>query len=457
VETRWSKGAQEGGYVKEGQSEGKPTAVPNRTTQVGDIRARWPWVEPGVWTERMLEALENGVKGGRWFSLIDKVHSAKNLESAWQRVRANKGSAGVDGQSVEKFSCRSNEYLLELQNELKEGRYEPEPIRRHWIPKPGGKERRPLGIPTVKDRVAQGALRNILEPIWERRFTEQSYGFRPGRSCKDALRHVDRKLKSGCLWVVDVDIKGYFDNIDHEILMGELEKEIADGRVLELVEKYLKQNVMEQLREWTPVKGTPQGAVISPLLANIHLHPVDKDMQEKGCELVRYADDMVILCRSRDEAETVLKELRTHMERLGLELHPEKTRIVNVMERGGFEFLGYRFEGGKRWPRRKSLLNLREKIRIHTKRTNGHCLDVIIKIINPILRGWYGYFKHSGRATFPSVDGWVRMRLRSILRKRHKKKGRGRGSDHQTWPNAYFAERGLFTMTMAHASAIQSR
>jgi RNA-directed DNA polymerase len=405
----------------------------------------------------MLETLENGVKGGRWFSLIDKVHSSKNLEAAWQRVKANKGSAGVDGQSVEKFSCRSNEYLLELQNELKEGRYEPESIRRHWIPKPGGKERRPLGIPTVKDRVAQGALRNILEPIWERRFTEQNYGFRPGRSCKDALRHVDRKLKSGHSWVVDVDIKGYFDNIDHGILMGELKKEVADGRVLELVERYLKQNILEQLREWTPVKGTPQGAVISPLLANIYLHPVDKGMQEKGRDLVRYADDMVILCKSRDEAETALKELQMWMERLGLELHPEKTRIVNEMEPGGFEFLGYRFEGGKRWPRRKSLFNLREKIREHTKRTNGHCLDAIIKNINPILRGWYGYFKHSGRTTFPSVDGWVRMRLRSILRKRRKRKGCGRGSDHQRWPNAYFAERGLFTMTTAHAFGIQSR
>jgi RNA-directed DNA polymerase len=317
---------------------------------------------------------------------------------------------------------------------------------------------RPLGIPVVKDRVVQGALRNVMEPIFERLFVEHSYGFRPGRSCMDALRRVDELLKAGYTWVVDADIRSYFDTIDHTILMAEVEKEVADGKVLALLRSYLNQKVMDGAKSWKPAAGTPQGAVISPLLANIYLHPVDVALQRAGYEMVRYADDLVILCKSEGEALKALKLLRAELGARKLELHPEKTRIVDATQPGGFEFLGYRFERGRRWPRRKSIKAFRDKIRAKTKRTNGKSLLSIIQEINPIVRGWFYYFKHAYKTTFSSMDGWVRMRLRSILRKRTKKRrGRGRGKDHQCWPNAYFRDLGLFTMQAAHASLCQSR
>jgi RNA-directed DNA polymerase len=405
----------------------------------------------------MLTALEVGAKGGKWFSLIDKVYAPKNLESSWDKVRRNQGAAGVDGQSVMKFGSQAAKYLGELHEALKEGDYRPQEVLRCWIPKPGSDAMRPLGIPVVKDRVVQGALRNVMEPIFERLFVEQSYGFRPGRSCMGALRRVDELLKAGYTWVVDADIRSYFDTIDHGILMAEVEKEVADGKVLALLRSYLNQKVMDGAKSWNPAAGTPQGAVISPLLANIYLHPVDLALQRAGCEMVRYADDLVILCKSEGEARKALELLRAELGARKLELHPEKTRIVDATQPGGFEFLGYRFGRGRRWPRRKSEKALRDKIRAKTKRTSGKSLLSIIKEINPVLRGWFNYFKHAYRSTFPSIDGWVRMRLRSILRKRHGRKGRARSEDQQCWPNAYFTERGLFTMKAAHVSLCQSR
>jgi RNA-directed DNA polymerase len=257
--------------------------------------------------------------------------------------------------------------------------------------------------------------------------------------------------------VVDADIQSYFDTIDHGILLAEVKEEIADGRVLELLGRYLKQQVMEEAKAWTPEAGTPQGAVISPLLANIYLHPVDVALREAGYAMVRYADDLVILCKSEAQARQALALLEAEMSRRRLTLHPEKTRLVDAAQPGGFDFLGYHFEKGHHWPRRKSLANLQDKIREHTPRTNGHSLQQTIAAINPILKGWFGYFKHSYHTTFPWIDGWVRMRLRSILRKRIGRKGRGRGSDHQRWTNAFFAQQGLFTLKAAHASACRSR
>lgn len=443
--------------MKDGPREEGPPTVAGKPKQGGDIRSRWAWVKPEVWTERMLAALESGVKGGKWFSLMDKVCARKNLETSWEQVRRNQGAAGVDGQSVVMFQAHSQRYLEELERELKEGRYRPQGIRRHWIPKPGSAKMRPLGIPTVKDRVVQTALRNAIEPIFEARFTEDSYGFRPGRGCKDALRRVDTLLREGYTHVVDADIQSYFDTIGHEVMLAEVEKEIADGRVLGLLEQYLKQQVMEDVKTWTPEAGTPQGAVISPLLANIYLHPVDVVQKEAGYAVVRYADDLVILCKSEGQAQSALALLEAELSRRRLTLHPEKTRLVDAAQPGGFDFLGYHFEKGHHWPRRKSLMNLRDKIREHTPRTSGHSLQQIIETINPILRGWYGYFKHSYHNTFPRIDRWVRMRLRSILRKRQGRKGRGRGSDHQRWKNAYFARHGLFTLTEAHARACRPR
>jgi RNA-directed DNA polymerase len=304
-------------------------------------------------------------------------------------------------------------------------------------------------------------LRNVVEPVFEREFAEHSYGFRPQRGAKDALRRVDGLLKAGCRYVVDADIQGYFDSIPKQPLLARVGERIADGRVLTLVEQYLNQGVMEALATWPPEAGTPQGAVISPLLANIYLNPLDHLMAEAGVEMVRYADDFVLMCRSREKAQAALETVRQWMEAAGLTLHPDKTRIVSLDEDGSyFDFLGYRFQRHKgrdyRFLRPKSEQKLRTSIRAKTRRANGHSLEQIIAEINPILRGWYQYFQHLHKTVFPHVDGYVRMRLRSILRKRRRRKGRAKGDDHHRWPNAYFAERGLFSLTAAHAQAIQS-
>ena len=234
-------------------------------------------------------------KGGKWFSLIDKVSRLRTLEIAWRRVAANKGSAGVDGQSVKRFGHRATQYLQELSQALESGSYRPQPVKRVEIPKGPGKTR-PLGIPTVKDRIVQTALKMVIEPIFEKEFEDSSFGFRPQRGCKDALREVDGLIKKGFTHVVDADIASYFDTIPHERLMAAVQGRISDGRILELIRGYLKQDVVSDLKRWTPTGGTPQGAVISPLLANLYLHPLDRLMREKGYHMIRYADDFVVMC-----------------------------------------------------------------------------------------------------------------------------------------------------------------
>jgi RNA-directed DNA polymerase len=453
---------QEGGYGKEGRMEQAPSSVARASgaKQDGEIRTRWAWVEPSVWTDRMLAALERGVKGGVWFSLMDKVWKPANLRAAFAKVKANRGGPGVDRVTVAMFEQDLEAEFTRLEGQLVDGTYQPQAVHRRWIPKGGGKMR-PLGIPTVRDRVVQTALRNVLEPIFEREFAEHSYGFRPGRKAKDALREVDRLLKTGYRHVVDADIQGYFDSIPKDALQARVRERVVDGRALRLVEQYLNQSVMEAMETWTPETGTPQGAVISPLLANIYLNPLDHLMAQAGVEMVRYADDFVLLCPSREEAETALDVVRHWMETAGLTLHPDKTRIVSMEENGScFEFLGYRFKRHKdhdrRFPRPKSEQKLRDSIRAKTRRTNGHSMEHIIGQLNPVLRGWFEYFKHCHHTVYPEMDGYVRMRLRSILRKRRKRKGRGRGRDQQRWPNAYFTERGLFRLTTARAQAVQS-
>src|SRR6266850_1178180 len=231
--------------------EERPTAVPE-AKQVGEVQARWAWTEPAVWTERMLTALEVGVKGGIWFSLIDKVYKPGNLRAAFAQVKANQGAAGVDHQTIEMFEADLDTNLRKVSQQLADGSYRPQAVRRKWIAKPGSSEKRPLGIPTVRDRVVQTAMRNVLEPIFERTFAAQSYGFRPGRGCKDALRRVDQLLKEGNTWVVDADLKSYFDTIPHARLMARVGERVADGRVRELIESFLNQPILEELKEWTP-------------------------------------------------------------------------------------------------------------------------------------------------------------------------------------------------------------
>ena len=436
--------------------EARPAAVPE-AKQAGEVRARWAWAEPCVWTERMLTALEEGVKGGKWFSLIDKVSARRMLLRAFERVKANGGAAGVDHQTIAMYEQRLEQHTEYLARTLREGSYQPAAVRREWIPKPGSREKRPLGIPTVRDRVVQKAMLATMEPIFEREFAEQSYGFRPGRGCKDALRRVDQLLKQGQTWVVDADLKSYFDTIPHEQLLKRIEEKVADGRVLELIRKYLEQGVLENMRAWQPEAGTPQGAVISPLLSNIYLNPLDHLMAARGIEMVRYADDFVLLCHSEAAAQRALVLVQQWTAETGLTLHPEKTRIVDVTQRGGgFDFLGYHFVRHLRWPRRKSLKKFKDTIRAKTKRTNGQSLQVIITNVNRTARGWFAYFKHSHRYTLVPIDCWLRQRLRSILRRRSGRRGRGRGRDYQYWPNAFFAEHGLFSLVAARDKVRQS-
>ena len=441
------------------QSESKAPGVPEVATQGAEAHRRdWTWVEASVWNERMLAALENGVKGGKWFSLIDKVYRAETLKVAWQKVAANGGAAGVDGQSVKQFAARAEMYLKELSIALERGTYRPMPVRRVEIAKGGGKHR-PLGIPVVKDRIVQTALKSVLEPIFEREFLGMSYGFRPGRGCKDALREVERWLKEGYTFVVDADLRSYFDTIPHARLMERVKEHVSDGRVVELIEAFLQQDIIKDMERWTPTGGTPQGAVISPLLANIYMHALDCQMKQKGYRMVRYADDFVVLCRSAEQAQAALAEVKAWVEANGLSLNAEKTHVGDCRQEGqGFEFLGYRFEAGRRWVRRKSFKAVRDRIRIRTKRTRGDSLAKIIADLNPTLRGWFNYFKHAHPMTFSGMDGFVRRRLRAILRKQEKRPGIGRcRDDHQRWPNKFFATQGLFTMVTARELASQPR
>ena len=408
----------------------------------------------------MLAALKSGVRGGKWHSLIDKVYCQKTLELGWGQVESNAGAAGVDRMSVAQFARKQDVYLAELAQALRDGSYRPQAVRRVYIPKAGSKTQfRPLGIPAVKDRVVQAALKLVIEPIFEHEFEARSFGFRPGRGCKDALREVDRYLREGYCWVVDADLKSYFDTIPHSSLLAKVGRRISDGRVLDLIARFLKQDVMEDMTRWTPTAGSPQGAICSPLLANIYLHDLDVEMREAGFVMVRYADDSVVLCRSREEAEAALARMRTWVSANGLTLHPDKTHIGDCRIEGqGFEFLGYRFEAGQRWVRKKSLSALKDKIRALTKRNCGHRITRVIASLNPILQGWFGYFQQAHRYTFSSLDGFIRRRLRALLRRQQHRPGRGHClNDHKQWPNAYFANLGLFTMSSALHLARQSR
>jgi len=435
-----------------------PPEVPAKATRSGSSRdLEWGTLRLSqdsamVWTERMLEALGRGNEGRQWHTLIDKVFSPKTLALAFASTTKRDRAAGIDGITTQAMRQREAEELPIIERLLCEERYEPQPVRRVWIEKPGSREKRPLGIPTVRDRIVQQALRIIIEPIFERDFSTQSYGFRPGRSAQAAVARVEEQLAAGKTWVVDADIKGYFDNIPQDQLIALVKNKISDGRIIGLLEKFLKQGVMESMNGWQPTaSGTPQGAIISPLLANIYLDPLDHLMARQGREMTRYADDFIIQCHTEADALAALAEVKTWMEEAGLTLHPEKTRVVDATRKGGFEFLGWHFERGYKWPREKSIRKLKASVRAKTKRNNGHDMQTIIKRVNRITRGWGNYFRGGVRNVPERLDQWIRMRLRSILRKRDKRKGRGRGRDHNRYPNAWFAKRGMvFLITITH-------
>jgi RNA-directed DNA polymerase len=432
-----------------------PVTVPFAATPTGETPGIDQWAHRAIWTDRMLATLlQDKVRGGKWHTLIDKVFNELNLYCSARKVLGKKGAAGVDRQTVEDFAEHEREELRRLHQQLCEDNYCPALVRRAWIPKPGSTEKRPLGIPTVRDRVVQTALVHVIEPILDRTFHERSFGFRHGRGCHDALRCVEELLTAGYVYVVDADLKGYFDTIPKERLLEIVKQKISDRRVLGLVKKYLDQGILEELRTWTPEAGVPQGAVLSPVLANAYLNPLDHHMAQLGFQMVRYADDFVILCRTREEAEAALAAIRQWVDTHGLTLHPEKTHIVDAREES-FSFLGYSFRGKFRFPREKSHRKFVDRLRTLTPRKSGESLDVIIQRINRSTQGWFNYFRHCYWNIFQDYDGLIRRRLRRLLLKRHRR-NRKRLTRNQRWPNAYFTEHGFKSLNDAHVRFVQS-
>ena len=431
-----------------------PVTVPFAATQTGETPEISAWAHSAVWTDRMLDTLNVGVRGGKWHTLIDKVFDKRNLYASARKVLGKKGAAGVDHQSVEDFSEDALAELDRLHEQLRGDSYQPLAVRRTWIPKPGSNEKRPLGIPTVRDRVVQRALVHVIEPIFDHTFHKHSYGFRRGRSCHQALARVEELLTAGNVFVVDADLKSYFDTIPKDRLMEMVASKVSDRRILKLIEMYLEQEIMEDLKSWTPETGVPQGAVLSPLLSNVYLNPLDHHMDDSGFEMVRYADDFVVLCRTVEEAEQALEAIRQWVSSVGLTLHPEKTHIVDART-ASFDFLGYSFRGKLRFPRGKSNAKERNTIRSLTPRKSGQSLDATIQQLNQNLRGWHAYFRHCHWSIFREFDQLVRRRLRRLLLKRHRR-NRKRLPPNQRWPNDYFHERGLYSLSQAHARFVQT-
>lgn len=363
------------------------------------------------------------VKKLKHHSLIDKVYKRLNLYIAFEGVRANKGAGGIDKVSLEEFERNLDLNLEEIHRLLYEDKYQPQPVRRVVIPKPNG-DQRPLGIPTVRDRIVQRALLNRIGKIFEAKFRDCSFGYRPNRNALQAIQRVEQYLKEGYQWVVEVDIAEFFDTVNHDKLIDLVAEEIADGRVLRLIEKFLQSGVMQEMRIEYPATGTPQGGIISPLLANIYLHPYDEEMTLKGYKVVRYADDIIILCQSRQKAELALKETRHILEdKLGLRLNLEKTRLVHKSQT--FQVLGYLFGSGYsdyKMPRSRAIDTFKAKVRRITRRQQPKTMSQIIEELNPVIRGWGRYFMYgNSKRVFWQLDCWIRDRLRAYRLKKWSK------------------------------------
>ena len=385
-----------------------------------------------------------------------KVHSltgritSKLMHEAWRAVRRNRGAAGIDKVSIQMFEKNLEENLDRLMRELKQGTFEPLPVRRVYIPKDAKRTKfRPLGIPAVRDRVAQEVLRRLLSPIFEAKFHDHSYGFRPKRSCHMAVEKVLELGRQGFRYVLDADISGFFDNLSHQAVMHELSEVVADGNILRLVEKFLRAGVMEGGKFQPTRVGTPQGGVASPLLANIALNVLDWHLHEHGFRFVRYADDFVVLCQDEGEAKEALALVQRLLEdRLGLSLSPEKTKVTRFHE--GFTFLGFDIQSNFVRMRAKSVENFKAKIRRITQRS--HNLDAeVIKQLNRVIRGTANYFatpwSHCGDA-YRTLDRWIRMRLRCMKLKRKS------GRDNFRLRLKHFRHMGLLSLSDLRASRV---
>lgn len=377
----------------------------------------------------------------RFGALFDKVYRLDVLWQAWRLVRRNGGGPGIDGETLEYIETEIGvrEFLGELRDELMHGTYRAQPVKRVWIDKPGTAGKRPLGVPVIKDRVCQTAVKLVIEPIFETNFLDCSHGFRPGRRPHEAIREIERGITfAGYREVIDADLKGYFDSIPQDLLLELVGRRISDRRVIGLIKAWLKCGVMEEGNVRHSTTGTPQGGCISPLLSNVFLHAFDKMWQlygPRGTKLVRYADDFVILCRH--SGRTVLKRVRQFLSRLRLTLNEEKTHVVRVED--GFDFLGMTFRYAKtsgaatklrfncyRWPRRKAVQSLKEKIRHKLGRRYHLSLQEVIREINPILRGWHNYFRIGhGEKVFRRLDRFVMNRLRIFVKRKHNNPQRG--------------------------------
>jgi len=355
----------------------------------------------------------------RYYSLIDKVYNLPNLLESWYEVKENKGAPGVDNQTLEEFERNLSQNLKELHRLLKEHRYKPTCVKQVLIPKPNSEKLRPLGIPTVRDRVVQQAIKRVIEPIFENRFKDVSYGYRPLRSAQQAIQKCKEHIASGYRWVVDADIQSFFDTVNHKLLMKALKEEIADGSLLNLIDRFLKAGVMKDRTVEPTHEGVPQGGVISPLLANIYLHYFDEVMAGRTYRLVRYCDDFVIFAKLKRKAERALEVSEQILQdALMLNLHPQKTRIAHSYY-DGFEFLGCLFKHGYIRPKEKSIDSFKDKVRHITRRHQPKRLIEVIDYLNPLIRGWGNYFKHGNVARlYQKLDEWMRMRLRSFLEKK---------------------------------------
>lgn len=446
-----------------------PTEVPAGATPLGEAPTLTMWyAERCVWTDRMLTCLRNGgPTGGKWYILNDKVFRRDTLRAAYARVARNAGAPGVDGVTVQAFGERLDEEIDRLLAAWQTDSLRPQAIRRKWIAKPGSREQRPLGIPTVRDRVVQAAIVMVLEPIFEMDFHACSYGFRPGRSAKGALGAFSQALREGLTWVVDADLKSYFDTIPHEPLLAAVRLRVTDRRLLHLIRGYLQAGIMDGGTIEEPESGTPQGGVLSPLLANLYLNDLDHDLAAEGYRMTRYADDFVICCATQSQAEKALARVKEWTTKAGLALHPEKTRLVDMSQHGSYvDFLGYRFRRSisertgrsqiYRDIRPKSLKRIKDTIRQITRRCNAASMAVIIARLNQCLRGWFGYYRSTLASIHHQVDQMVRRRLRAILAKRHKHPCWGGGICQEKWPNAYFTQYGLLSLQAAHREYRQS-